>query len=586
MKSINILSLLALCAPMTFAVHAHAQDLGPEGSIQVAQLFDFGGRYGDDDYRDRDRRDRDRYRSRRSRGCGGFDLFRPDCWGGSRDSDWGGDNFGSKLDPNDPRYRSEYVAKIETRPISENSSQPTTSGADIDNLANLKDAYNTAAKKRDAAAMRSLQDQMNTPAMRAAQKPNAWVKFNYDDLKNPNDWKVKYFDVIVVINKSPRGQYLQAWRRLKNSNGLPEPVTFTQTVRQKNGQVTQVTTTRPRVSTGRERPELSNVRKEACARDWRCQETAERMGLSLEEAAHTTLTSYFSQTTPGYYTPTWLNIGHVSGQYESSAMDHAVFFNGGIAMHRVPHGSENRLGSRASGACVRLNAGYAKEIFWLVRATGGPFKPNELRQGMAFWTDVGEPSNKSKREARKINQIWACANTLGSDTSYDDDDDWGDRRQSSNSTWCRQSLESFLPPRLKNCDDPNTAQKNGGKENCELANGAKRAQFGPLYDALPAVCYVSDAVLRDRNKQLKCLATERSRILNKSVPIFSQELDGFKAANNGQIPPQYQPYGDQTIMVPKFDRLTGQPVYDQNRQLVMVPSDYKTLVVVENADPH
>jgi hypothetical protein len=106
------------------------------------------------------------------------------------------------------------------------------------------------------------------------------------------------------------------------------------------------------------------------------------MKLGLPRSNHSPKNSYFSQTPTVYAIPTSLDIDHVSGDYEGSAMDHTIMFleGRGIATHRAPPGSESKLGSRASGACVRMDGGHARELFWMVRATGGPITKGELAQ--------------------------------------------------------------------------------------------------------------------------------------------------------------------------------------------------------------
>jgi hypothetical protein len=184
--------------------------------------------------------------------------------------------------------------------------------------------------------------------------PEPDVIFPAEDMTNPNDWKNQNFDLVVVINKAEYGQDMRVWRRLK-----PEDKVLTLV---KDGRAAGW-----KVSTGREHQEIS---------------VCDALELGLPVSNHAPKSSYFSQTPTGYYIPDYLHIDHVSSDWEGSAMDHAVFFDSrrGIATHRVPGGAEGALGSRASGACVRMYAGQARELFWMVRATGGPITENELAQ--------------------------------------------------------------------------------------------------------------------------------------------------------------------------------------------------------------
>lgn len=192
--------------------------------------------------------------------------------------------------------------------------------------------------------------------------PQPEFTFNQEDMKNADDWKSKNFDLVVLINKAEYGQDMKVWRRLK-----PEDKTLTLI---KNGRETKDKNGRSlwTVSTGREHAEIS-----IC--------DAQQLNIPVDPS-HAPKNSYWSQTPTGYYIPDYLHIDHVSSDWEGSAMDHAVFFdsNRGIATHKVPTGSENRLGSRASGACVRMWQNSARDLFWMVRSTGGPVSKDELAQ--------------------------------------------------------------------------------------------------------------------------------------------------------------------------------------------------------------
>ncbi len=221
------------------------------------------------------------------------------------------------------------------------------------------------------------ENDLNCPIkQRAAKLPVApyepTVVFPHDDMKNPADWKSKYFDLVVVINKAQYGQNMKVYRRINKTDTLL-------TLVKDNW----------KVSTGREEQEISEC---------------DRQELGIAPGHHSPKNSYFSQTPTGYYVPEYLHIDHVSSDWEGSAMDHAVFFDTtrGIATHRVPGGAEGMLGHRASGACVRMFAGQARELFWMVRATGGPVTQGELAQndfGHCYKAD-SSPEQKSACIAR------------------------------------------------------------------------------------------------------------------------------------------------------------------------------------------
>lgn len=184
------------------------------------------------------------------------------------------------------------------------------------------------------------------------------VKFNQADMKNPEDWKVKYFDVVVVINKNSKVQNLRVWRKMNRDhiNELPKLVIGKEDD-ERSGM---------KISSGREEAEISYC---------------DRKALNLGRSNHEPRKSYFSQTPAGYYTPLMFNIDHVSGDWEGAAMDHAIFFNleRGIATHKVPNGQEPHLGTNVSGACVRMAKKDAQDLFWIVRSTGGPYSSSEFQ---------------------------------------------------------------------------------------------------------------------------------------------------------------------------------------------------------------
>jgi hypothetical protein len=168
-------------------------------------------------------------------------------------------------------------------------------------------------------------------------KADLKIAFNEADLQNPEDWK-SMFDVVVVIDKGVKKQFARIYRYGKLERQVP-------------------------VSTGREKVEF-----------------AEPDGESHSLTHDTT-----SQTYTGYYSPTYLDIDHVSNAYRDSSMPWAVFFNygEGEATHRSPYENLSRrvidhgLGRRASGGCVRMHENDSRDLFWMVRFTGTEFLSRE-----------------------------------------------------------------------------------------------------------------------------------------------------------------------------------------------------------------
>jgi lipoprotein-anchoring transpeptidase ErfK/SrfK len=76
-------------------------------------------------------------------------------------------------------------------------------------------------------------------------------------------------------------------------------------------------------------------------------------------------------TPTGYYTPMFLDKDHKSSAYGGKwswlkggvKMPFAIFFNGGIALHQAPTGTESMLGKKASGGCIRLPEILASDLF-------------------------------------------------------------------------------------------------------------------------------------------------------------------------------------------------------------------------------
>ena len=73
-------------------------------------------------------------------------------------------------------------------------------------------------------------------------------------------------------------------------------------------------------------------------------------------------------TPGGNYAPTHLELMHYSHKYHMSPMPHAIFFNGGYAIHGTY--STSLLGRPASHGCVRLSPGNATTLYNMVKAEG------------------------------------------------------------------------------------------------------------------------------------------------------------------------------------------------------------------------
>ena len=102
-------------------------------------------------------------------------------------------------------------------------------------------------------------------------------------------------------------------------------------------------------------------------------------------------------TPTGYYTPTFISRLHKSSAYGGklswltggTKMPFAIFFNGGIALHERPNGTQGSLGSKASGGCIRLPEGFAEDLFLRVQETFGVKNPRFTVEGTAMLDEVG-----------------------------------------------------------------------------------------------------------------------------------------------------------------------------------------------------
>lgn len=86
---------------------------------------------------------------------------------------------------------------------------------------------------------------------------------------------------------------------------------------------------------------------------------------------HNSKRDSWSATPTGYYTPQFLDKDHRSSAYGGIfskitggvKMPYAIFFNGDIALHQAPKGTEGSLGEKASGGCVRMPKEIAEDLF-------------------------------------------------------------------------------------------------------------------------------------------------------------------------------------------------------------------------------
>lgn len=104
---------------------------------------------------------------------------------------------------------------------------------------------------------------------------------------------------------------------------------------------------------------------------------------------HCSIRAYWSTTPIGYFDVDTTVANHYSNLWKTW-MPYAVFFEGGIATHQAPAGTEGKLGSRASGGCVRMHPNSAPIVFKAVNDAGKGLVPKVDRNGDLKKTSAGD----------------------------------------------------------------------------------------------------------------------------------------------------------------------------------------------------
>jgi lipoprotein-anchoring transpeptidase ErfK/SrfK len=104
---------------------------------------------------------------------------------------------------------------------------------------------------------------------------------------------------------------------------------------------------------------------------------------------HCSKRAYWSQTPTGYFDIDELVENYFSNLWQTW-MPYAVFFESGIATHQAPGGTENNLGSRASGGCVRMHPSMAPVLYAIVKNAGKGLVPRIGRNGEVQKTAQGD----------------------------------------------------------------------------------------------------------------------------------------------------------------------------------------------------
>lgn len=104
---------------------------------------------------------------------------------------------------------------------------------------------------------------------------------------------------------------------------------------------------------------------------------------------HCSVRPYWSTTPVGYFDVDTTEERHFSNLWKTW-MPYSVFFESGIATHQAPAGTEGKLGSRASGGCVRMHPNHAPIIFKAVNDAGKGLVPQISRNGDLKKTAAGD----------------------------------------------------------------------------------------------------------------------------------------------------------------------------------------------------
>ncbi len=106
-------------------------------------------------------------------------------------------------------------------------------------------------------------------------------------------------------------------------------------------------------------------------------------------------TARAGKVTPnGYFRVEGFSSRHQSSLYDNAPMPWAVFFNGNIATHGVFDTNIDRLGTRASAGCVRLEPNRARALFHLIGNSGAGYVDEINANGFRSLGVDGQPIKK------------------------------------------------------------------------------------------------------------------------------------------------------------------------------------------------
>jgi hypothetical protein len=173
----------------------------------------------------------------------------------------------------------------------------------------------------------------------------------------------RYYDFVVVANKTPNGAETITTQHYRGGQRVDESFFEGQKIAKPQGTIL--------MSSGKE--------------VWKCGPKLDQNGSKIG------LEWQWTGTRTGYFTPTRLDIDHVSGQFSDAPMFYASFFDGGRAIH---YSDElEHIGDRASHGCMRTETNTARYIFASILQTGA------LEAKSAYEARCPHVDRKSEAEA-------------------------------------------------------------------------------------------------------------------------------------------------------------------------------------------
>ena len=252
---------------------------------------------------------------------------------------------------------------------------------------------------------------------------------------------MKDFQYIVVVNRSTDGFDRQTIQILKNGQPVKvdEVVSYLNDLQQKQlARIYELQSKSKRTSD--EKDEIKYLEQKTAERPGRIAEVQTKIRSSEKflvstgrhgyeaKGEHHSRKDSWSVTPTGYYVPQYFSEKHKSESYSSSLcdsllgrlasalarkqlctyMENAIFFNRAIALHKAIPGTEDALGEKASGGCVRLPAALAEYLYWNLKTATD-------NRGVPVVSPDGKPelnANGNVKYSVQSTSIWGTINAI------------------------------------------------------------------------------------------------------------------------------------------------------------------------------